>query len=195
MLDAAFGSTRARPLSARSAVGRRLAAAAIALIAASTGAQGASAVSGRSALVGLPAATADIMSAARVISEAPFQRFLVLACTGGAGNSVCRTRLAPALARERVVIQFASCIASTTQGGEMGSIDLFVTDNPFTTLFAGHFIAPTFRGGAVSHIHIASQPMLLTVDANRLLHVEARPNGGALTLARCGLSGVKQKLG
>jgi hypothetical protein len=64
-----------------------------------------------------------------------------------------------------------------------------------TKLFGGHFIAPTFRGGAANQIHLASQPMLLTFNTNQILHVEATPNGGSLTLARCGVSGVKQKLG
>ena len=47
----------------------------------------------------------------------------------------------------------------------------------------------------MNHLYLASQPMLLTIGANQVLHLEAQPNSGAVSLARCGLSGVKQKLG
>jgi hypothetical protein len=77
-------------------------------------------------------------------------------------SETCRAKLPPVAARERLVIQFASCIATTTEGGEMGNINLAVTDVAQTKVFGGHFVAPTFRGGVVSHIHVASQPMLLT---------------------------------
>jgi hypothetical protein len=148
-----------------------------------------------SLLLRLPPAAAEPSARAAVLSEAPFQKFVVLTCTGDPGSSACRARLPAVPARERLVIQFASCIASTTEGGEMGNINLAVADAAFTRLYGGHFIAPTFRGGAVGHIHIASQPMLLSADAGQVLHIEATPNGGSLTLARCGLSGVRQKLG
>jgi hypothetical protein len=175
-----------------------LAAAAVAVAAATQIASAGS--SGQSSLLDLlqaseAAASAAAATRARVVSEAPFQKLLGLACTGDGPAQKCRARLPAVAVGERLVIQFASCIANTTLEGEMGPITAVVTNPQQTQLFAGHFIAPTFRGGAASTIHIASQPMLLTVDAGRILLLEAGAHGGTLSLASCGLSGVRQKLG
>jgi hypothetical protein len=169
--------------------------AAVLAIGASTAVRSASAASRDASLLHRLPPAAESAALASVLSETPYQKFVVLACTGDPGSSACRARLPTVPARQRLVIQFASCIASTSEGGEMGNINLAVADTGLTRIYGGHFIAPTFRGGAASHIHVASQPMLLTVDAGRVLHIEATPNGGVLTLARCGLSGVRQRLG
>jgi hypothetical protein len=171
----------------------KLSAAALSIVAAVTGAE--AAPTGRM-LLSLPMANSEATAAAATIaSEAPFQKFIVLTCTGTDGSSVCRGKLDAIPVHERLVIQFASCLMTTTEGGEMGIITLAAADAKFTQLFGAHFIAPGFRGGAVSQIHIASQPMLLTVAASQVLHIEAVPNGGSLKVARCGMSGVRQKLG
>ena len=173
-----------------------LAAAAIAVAASNHSALAAS--PGQNSLLDLPFAsetTAAASARARVLFEQPFQKLFGFTCTGDGPAQKCRARLQAVAAGERLVIQFASCIANTTLGGQMGPITAVVTDTQLTALFAGHFIAPNFRGGAASTIHIASQPMLLTVDAGRVLLLEAAANGGTLSLAACGLSGVRQKLG
>lgn len=150
---------------------------------------------GPSALLDLPLASDAAAARTKVVSELPFQRLVGLPCTGEESSQKCRARLAPVPTGERLVIQFASCIANTTLDGEMGPITAAITDPQMTKLFAGHFIAPTFRGGAASTIHVASQPILLTVEAGRILTLEMSAHGGILTLATCSLSGVRQKLG
>jgi hypothetical protein len=182
-----------RPFAAAKAQRRRFAVAAIAIAAVMHTASAES--RNRGSVLSLPSVSTEVAAPASILSETPFQKFLVLSCSGDAGSSICTAKVSGLLARERVIVQFVSCIATTTEGGELGNINLAVTDATSTKLFGGHFIAPTFRGGAANQIHLASQPMLLTFNTNQILHVEATPNGGSLTLARCGVSGVKQKLG
>jgi hypothetical protein len=172
--------------------GSHVLAGAIAFVVATTAAtQSASAESRGQTVLSLRAASEAAAPAASVISETPFQRFVELPCTG----SYCRATLPAVVPTERLVIQFVSCNAVMTVAGALRNFDVSVTDPKLTRLFGGHYIAPTYESsGAIIH-YVASQPMLLTVEASRVLNFETNSSTGDIISAACGVSGVRQKLG
>ncbi len=168
---------------------RLVAAAVIATVAAAASQSASAQGRGRGPVLNLPTAS-EAAPAATVISEAPFQEFTLLNCEG----AHCRFDFPALAAKERLVIQFASCNATLT-AGDLQSFVLAVTNVKGTRLFGAHFVAPSYQSsGPVIHF-VASQPMLLTVEASRVLHLQASAYGGDVTYAACGVSGVRQKLG
>jgi hypothetical protein len=160
------------------------------VVAATAAIQSASAES-RGPLLRLPAASSGLAPAAVVLSEAPFQRFVELPCSG----SYCHAALPAVAPTERLVIHFVSCNAVMTVAGALRNFDMTVTDKKVTKQFGVHYIAPTYESsGSLIH-YVASQPMLLTVDASRVLHMETNSYTGNINAAACGVSGVMQTLG
>jgi hypothetical protein len=148
---------------------------------------------GLSSPLSLPAAFPPTVAPLAVVSEMPFQIFADLTCSGD--PSTCRRKLGPVLAKERWIVQFVSCNAVMAEPGKLRNFALAVTDTALTKLFGGHYISPTYQSsGSLIH-YVASQPMLLTVGAGAVLHVETASYSGGITGAACGLTGVRQKLG
>jgi hypothetical protein len=167
-----------------------LAAAAIAVVATT---HSVSAGSGDpSSLPSLPPATTAAATAARVVSEAPYQRVALLTCNSA--NTTCFTRFPPVPAGSRLVVQFVSCIADGAVDTTFQHFGVLVADATLTKRLAHHFFGPTYRSPAPPYHYVASQPMVLAAAAGSVVFVEARSMGSVLNV-ECGVSGVMQKLG
>lgn len=122
--------------------------------------------------------------AVTVASEAPFQRFFALEC----GEFLCTGSLPRVQQNERLVIQFVSCHVGTS--GNVALSALVIDRNNRTV--AGHLLGAPVTASATTAL--VSQPILLTVTANRALDLRVSRHSGNLNSAVCGVSGVRQRL-
>ena len=146
----------------------------------------------------LPTASSlEMMPAATVVSEAPFQSFIVFECNST--HTTCFKKFAAVPARERWLVQlrcleFVSCIADTAARRDVSTLLRADRERP------GHEAArPALRRAAIprdgqANVYAASQPVQLTANAGELIYVVAL-SSGSMGGAQCGVSGTRQKLG
>jgi hypothetical protein len=141
--------------------------------------------SNRDSLFGPQAKGVEVAEpAATVASEAPFQRFFFLECS----EFLCTGSLPPVQQKERLVIQFVSCHVGTS--GDVALSALVIDRNNRSV--AGHLLGAPVTASATTAL--VSQPILLTVTANRTLDLRVQRHSGNLNSAACGVSGIRQRL-
>lgn len=150
---------------------------------------------GHNGLLDLPmASTEAAISAATVVSEAPFQKLVQMTTCNGS-NTTCFARLARVPTSERWAIQFVSCTAETGATATFRNFSVQVADAAMTKLLGVHFIAPTYQSDRLNSlaINVASQPMVLTAQPGNVIILAANSLGDMADV-HCAVSGVRQRL-
>lgn len=146
-------------------------------------------------LLRLPMASAEASPARAVLSSVPFNRFVNLA-TCNSNRSTCYGRLPRLAANVRWVIQFVSCTADVNASeSTFRNFSLQVANATMTKALGFHFIAPTYQSND-NHgvtVHVASQPIVLTVEPNSIVILAALSIGAVG--GQCAISGIQQTLG
>jgi len=145
-------------------------------------------------LLRLPSSSAEA-SPRPVVASVPFSRFLNLA-TCNSNSTTCYGRLPRLAANVRWVIQFVSCTADVNASeSTFRNFSLQVTNATMTKALGFHFIAPTYQSND-NHgvtVHVASQPIVLTVEPNSIVFLTALSIGAVG--GQCAISGIQQTLG
>jgi hypothetical protein len=172
-------------------------ASAVAAVAIAAGAASESASAGsrvRSPLYDLPTAEAELRAPAQVLAEAPLWKFLSLETCNETGTT-CFANLPRVPANERWEIRFVSCTTDTQLDASFRHFSLQVYNGAVTKLLGYHFLAATYQSPRdQAAVYVASQPIVMAVEAGNVLYMTAL-SSGSMGTPDCNITGVRQKLG